>query len=180
MVRPSARDLAMTRLGVVGDPHVEFFEHDVALRQHVFILQDQAGHAIGLELHHFGQLLARHPLEIAGIVGRREGVLVAADPKHGLGKLTGRMLAGALEHQMFEKVREARFAGRLVGGADLVPDHLRDDRSAVIRDHQNLQAVAEGKGGGWLGGHRGLGEGAACGDSERQGQRNEERDGEAV
>jgi len=30
------------------------------------------------------ELLARHALEIAGVVDRSEGVLVAADPKHGL------------------------------------------------------------------------------------------------
>jgi len=29
------------------------------------------------------------------------------------------MLARALEHQVLEKVREAGFSGRLVGGADL-------------------------------------------------------------
>ena len=120
--------LGQPRIRIVGDAHVEFFEHDVALRQHVFVLQDQAGHAVGLELHHPGQLLARHALEIAGVVGRGEGVLVAADLEHGLGEFAGRMLGGALEHQMFEEMREARFAGRLVGGADLVPDHLRHHR----------------------------------------------------
>ena len=114
------------------------------------------------------ELLARHALEIAGVVGRGEGVLVAADPQHGLGKLAGRMLAGALEHQMFEKMREPRFAGRLVGGADLVPDHLRDDRRAVIRDHHDLQAIVEREAGRRLGGHRGLGEGAGRRDSERR------------
>ena len=57
------------------------------------------------------QLLARHALEIAGVVGRGEGVLVAADPQHGLGEFTGGMLAGALEHQMFEEVREPDLPG---------------------------------------------------------------------
>jgi hypothetical protein len=75
--------------------------------------------------------------------------------------------AGALEHQVLEKMRQAGFAGRLVGGADLVPDHLGDDGGAVIRDHHNLQAVAEGEAGGRLRCHRGLGERTAGGDSER-------------
>ena len=149
--------LVQPRLRIVGDPHVVFLEHDVALGQHVLVLEDEAGHAVGLELHHQRQLVARHALEIAGVVGRGEGVLVAADLEHGLGELAGRMLAGALEHQMLEEMREARFARRLVGGADLVPDHLRDDRRAVIRDHHHLQAVAEGEGGGRLGGDGGLG-----------------------
>ena len=41
----------------------------------------------------FAELLARHALEIAGVVGGGEGVLVAADLKHGLGEFTGRVLA---------------------------------------------------------------------------------------
>ena len=85
------------------------------------------------------------------------------------------MLGGALEHQMFEKMREARFAGRLVGGADLVPDHLRDHRRAVIRDHHDLQAIGEGERGGRLGGHGGLGEGVACGEGQCGEQRGEKR-----
>ena len=141
--------LGQPRFRIVGDPHVVFLEHDVALRQHVLVLEDQAGHAVGLELHHAGQLLARHALEIAGIVNRGEGVLVAADAQHGPGKFAGRMFGGALEHQMFEKMRKAGFTRRLVGGADLVPDHLGDDGRAVIRDHHHLKAVAEGKAGGW-------------------------------
>ena len=70
------------------------------------------------------------------------------------------MLRGALEHQMFEEMREPGFAGRLVGGADLVPDHLRDDRRAVIRDHHDLQPVGKREAGGRLGGDGGLGESA--------------------
>ena len=44
--------LGQPRVRIVGDAHVVFFEHDVALGQHVLILEDQAGHAVGLELHH--------------------------------------------------------------------------------------------------------------------------------
>ena len=32
---------------------------------------------------------------------------------------------------------------RLVGGADLVPDHLGHDRGAMVGDDQHLQAVAK-------------------------------------
>ncbi len=35
------------------------------------------------------------------------------------------------------------FAGRLVGGADLVPHHVRDDRRAVVGDHHDLHPVRE-------------------------------------
>ena len=52
-------------------------------------------------------------------------------------------LRGALEHQVFEEMREPRFAGRLVGGADLVPDHVRHDRRAMIRHHDDFEPVGE-------------------------------------
>ena len=55
----------------------------------------------------------------------------------------GRILRGALEHQVFEEMREAGLARRLVGGADLVPDHVGDDRRAAVRDHHDLQPVGE-------------------------------------
>ena len=52
-------------------------------------------------------------------------------------------LVGRLEHQMLEEMGDARDALGLVGGADLVPDHVGDDRRAVIGDHHDLQAVGE-------------------------------------
>ena len=172
--------LGQPRIRIVGDPHVEFLEHDVALGQHVLVLEDEAGHAVGLECHHGRQLLARHALEIAGVVDRGEGVLVAADPQHGLGEFTGGMLGRPLEHQMLEEVRQSRFAGRLVGGADLVPDHLRDDGRTMIRDHHDLHAVAEGEAGGTFRRDRGLGERAAGGEGKHRDENCNERSGKAV
>ncbi len=102
--------LGQPRIRIVGDAHVEFFQHDVALGQHVLILEDETGHAVGLELHHAGELVARHALEIAGVIVGGESVLVATDLEYGLGELAGRMFGGALEHQMFEEMREPRFA----------------------------------------------------------------------
>ena len=173
--------LGQPRIRIVGDPHVEFLEHDVALGQHVLVLENEAGHAVGLEFHHGGELLARHALEIAGVVDRGEGVFVAADPAHGLGEFAGGMFGRALEHQMLEEMRQSRFARRLVGRADLVPDHLRDDGRAVIGDHDHLQAVAEGEAGGTFRRHRGLGEGAAGGESKTvEMNAASERNGKAV
>ena len=34
-------------------------------------------------------------------------------------------------------------AGRLVCGADAIPDHVHDDRRAVILDHDHLEPVVE-------------------------------------
>jgi hypothetical protein len=157
------------RIRAVGDAHVVLFEHHVALGQYVLVLQHQAGHAIGLELHHAAELVLGDALVIAGVVRRGESVLVAADALHRCGKLAGRMLLRALEHQMLEKVGEARFAGRLVGRADLVPDHLRYHRGAVVGDHHDLHAVGQLEGGRRLRGD-GLRAGARRGEERREQQ----------
>ena len=44
---------------------------------------------------------------------------------------------------MFEEMREAGLARRLVGGADLVPDHVGDDRRAAVRNDDEFEAVLE-------------------------------------
>ena len=44
---------------------------------------------------------------------------------------------------MFEEMRDAGLAGRLVGRADPVPDHVGDDRRAVVRDDHDFEAVGE-------------------------------------
>ena len=90
------------------------------------------------------ELLARHALVIGGVVVGGEGVLLrrrcaATD----LREAPGRILRRALEHQMFEEVREPRLARRLVGGADLVPDHVGDHRRAVVGNDDQLQAVRQ-------------------------------------
>ncbi len=99
--------LGQPGIRAVGDAHVVFFQHDVALGQHVLVLQHQAGHAIGLEFHHLAELVLADALVVAGIVGRGESVLLAADALHGLREFTDRMFRGALEHQMFEEMRQA-------------------------------------------------------------------------
>src|SRR5262245_56388766 len=46
---------------------------------------------------------------------------------------------------MFEEVSKPRLARRLVGRADLVPDHMRDDRRAMIGNHYDLETVRQRK-----------------------------------
>ena len=131
--------------GIVGDPHIVLFEHHVELRLHHVVGEHQPGHAVGFEFHQRFQLLARRALEIAGVVAGGEGILLAADGGDDLREQPLRILRGALEHQMFEEMREPGLARRLVGGADLVPDHVGDDRRAVVGDDDDFEPVGEGE-----------------------------------
>ena len=54
------------------------------------------------------RVLARDALEVAGVVVAGEGVLLAADGRELLREAAGRILRGALEHQVFEEMRDAR------------------------------------------------------------------------
>ena len=84
---------------------------------------------------------ARHALEVPGV--RREGVLLTADAGDHLREFSGRVFRRALEHQVLEKMRKTRFARRLVGCTDLVPDHVRDDGRSMVGDHDQLQSIAQ-------------------------------------
>jgi hypothetical protein len=64
---------------IVGDPHVLLFQHHLELRLDRLVVEHQAGHAVGLELHQGREIVARGALEVAGVVGGGERVLLAAD-----------------------------------------------------------------------------------------------------
>ena len=137
--------LGELRARIVGDALVLLLEHHVALRQHVGVGQHQAGHAIGFECHDGLELLARDPLVERGIIVRRERILLAAHFVDGLREFSGRSLGRALEHQVFEEMRQPRLARRFVGGSDPVPDHVGDDRRAVVGDDHDFEAVVQGE-----------------------------------
>ena len=128
---------------IVSDALVLFFENDVALGQNDVIRELKPGHPIGLEFHDRLQLVARNALVVARVILRREGILLAADVRDHLREFSRRIFRRALEHQVLEEMRQSRLARRLVGGADFVPDHMRHDGRAAIRDDHNLQSVGE-------------------------------------
>ncbi len=120
-------------------------------------------HAIGLHLHQRPQLLLGDALMVGGDVLAGEGVVLAAELGDDLGEVADGDLVGRLEHQVLEEVRDARHALGLVGGADLVPDHVGDDRGAMIGDHHDVHAVRQLE----LGGTR-IGGGGLLGECEHE------------
>ena len=54
-------------------------------------------------------------------------------------------LLGALEHQVFEEMGDARLARRIVGRAVAIPDHMGDDRRAMVGNDDDVEAVGEGE-----------------------------------
>ena len=78
------------RIGL--DPHAALLEHDVALGRDHRLVEDEAGHAVGLELHHGPEVLAGDALEIGRVVVGGEGVLLAAERRDDLAELARRVL----------------------------------------------------------------------------------------
>src|SRR3984885_5342668 len=108
-------------------------------------------------------MIAGHALKKTGIVAGGKSIFLAADFVDVLREGGAGILLGAFEHQVFEKMCEAGFTPGFVGGADLVPDHVRDHRRAMIGHDDNFKAVRQGEvgnvrpGGGMRGAYGGSG-----------------------
>ena len=135
--------LVELRIGIRVAVHAALFEHHVALGRHDFVGENEAGHAVSLERHHLRQMLFGDALKVGGKIVAGKRILLAADRGDRFREFAFRMRQGAFEHQMFKKVRYARFAGGIVGRAVAIPDHVGDDGRPAIGDDDDLKAVVE-------------------------------------
>jgi hypothetical protein len=106
---------------------------------------EQMAHAVRLHPQRHVQRGGRHGLEIVGAVKPGGAVLVG-----GTGQFEGfevfvLVILRALEHQVFEQMREAGFAIRFVRRADVVPDADRHHGCLVVFVHHHGQAVGQGE-----------------------------------
>ena len=128
---------------IVVDAGAALLQDDVALGGDVLLGEAQIGHAVRFHRHHLRQAILGHALEIGGDVVIGEGVVLAAVPGDDLGELAGGIASVPLNIRCSRKWAMPDEPARLVGGADLVPDHLGHHRSAMVGNDQDLQAVAE-------------------------------------
>ena len=135
--------LVEPRAWVVLDARAALLDDHLPLRGDLIVGEAQVRHAVGLHLHQGSELLLGDALMVGGDVLAGEGVVLAAELGDDLGEVADGDLVGRLEHQVLEEVRDAGDALGLVGGADLVPNHVRDDRGAVIGDHHDVHAVRQ-------------------------------------
>ena len=154
--------LAEQLVGVAVGAHAALLDDHVALRRHHVVVEGEAGHAVGLELHHGGQMLLGDALEVGRVVVGREGVLLAAEGGDDIGELARRMLGRSLEHQVLEEMRDAGLAERIVGRAVAIPDHVGDDRRAPVGNDHHLKPVGERRKCDTLGPAAGRGRGSAA------------------
>ena len=107
---------------------------------------EQMAHAVALEEQDPVQRRPRHGLEVIGAVEPGGAVEIGgADFPQRLEIVAGRVF-GAVEHQMLEQMGEAGAAGRLVLGADIVPDGHRDHRRLAVLVDDDAKAIGEREG----------------------------------
>ena len=86
---------------LVADAHAPLFLDDFELGQNHLVGQDEIGHPVRLIGHDHFQRIGGNLLVIAGIVVRRESVLLTADLGDLFRELACRIGFRSLEHQMF-------------------------------------------------------------------------------
>ena len=138
--------LAKAGAGIVVGPLRALLEDHAALAQHLVVVEHQIGHAVGFHAHDQLEAVLGDGLEVAGVVGAGERVLVAAVAGDDARELPGLQVLGPLEHEVLEEVGEPRLAERAVGRAHLVPDVVADHRRPPVGHHHHLHAVVESEG----------------------------------
>ena len=125
------------------DHRAALLDHHLPLGRHLRVDQLQVAHAVGFHDHRRLQVLLRQPLEVVGGIVRGHRIVAPAQARHHVRQLAGLELARGLEHQVLEEVGEPGLARDVVGAADAVPHHVRDDGRAAIGHDHHLHAVGE-------------------------------------
>jgi hypothetical protein len=127
---------------IFGAQATLFHDHPQLLRECLGV-QAQMAHAVGFQLHHLGELVLRHLLEIGGVVVAGKGIVTAAGIGDTAVELTGPGRRGALEHHVLENMRDAGAAICFVHAAGAIPDHVHHRRRPPVLLDNDAQAIRQ-------------------------------------
>ncbi len=128
---------------LIHDVDADFFFHYVALVAQVFVINLQRAHAICFQPQNAIKRVARHGLVIVGYVVVGRAVQQTATGIDQLDVLHFRGVRRALEHHVFEQVREATAPLRLETKANFVVHADGNDRSRSVRRDDHFQAIRQ-------------------------------------
>ena len=131
--------------GAVHGAQFPFADDHLEFRLKGVVVQLQVNKAVGLQFQAQFQVFRRQIFKIGGVVPGGEGVDLPALGLEDAGELLGPQGLGAPEHQMLEEMRDAGDARQFVAGPHLVVNLEGDDGQTVIRQHEQRQAVGQGK-----------------------------------
>ena len=136
-------DLVEPPVRLVVDAQPPLFLHDFALVRERVLVDAQRGHPVGLEPQHERQVLRRRRFPEDRLVVGRVGVALPADRGNHRGVAFGLDVLRALEHQVFEQMREARASRLLVLRAHVHRELQMNDRDGVILFEDDRQPVGQ-------------------------------------
>ena len=118
---------------------------DAALIIELFLRHriEQMSHAVALEHQDAIERAGRHGLEVIGAIGAGGAVDVGSAHLLDVFEPVGGGVLGAVEHQMFEQMREAGLARGLVLRADVVPHRHADQRRLAVFMDDDGEPVVE-------------------------------------
>ena len=134
--------VGQARRFVVGAQAALFLDHLDFLGK-LIGRQLEAGQAVGFQLQGNGQAVAGQHLVVGGVIVAGKGVFLGTQFTQDARGFAGAELAAALEHHVFEGVGQAGLAGRLVAGANLVPELADHHWCAMIFAHDDLEAIVQ-------------------------------------
>ena len=100
-------------------------------------------HPVGFDVERDRPAVGGEVEVIRGQVFAGVGIVATAVPLRGAVHVAGQQLIGALEHQVFEVVRQARLIFFFIARTDFVRHHRRDDRRAFDGQQVHLQTVRQ-------------------------------------
>ncbi len=131
-------------VGAVHDVHTNLFLNHRDLVVQVLPGDPGGTHPVGLEEQGTFQRPGRQKLVVVGVIRMGGPVEGAPGCLHVLRVLGLTDIFAALEHQMFEQVRETGASFRFGPETDVVVDGHGDNRSCAIRSQYNAQTIREG------------------------------------
>ena len=124
-------------------PLLAFFQHYTALTFQEFLRDQRGRHAVRLHLQDHAKARSLHRLMIGSHITRREGIVIAAFPRHQPREIAHPNFGAAFEHHMFQEMRHTRTPRRVFGPARGKEQILRHHRRPAEGDEGNLQPIGQ-------------------------------------
>ena len=135
--------LEQRAVGLVVVAHRALLLHDLALRFHALLVNAVVHHALALDPERELELVAREIEVVVRLVEARARIEISACAGDELVNRSARDVHAALEHEVLEKMREARAVWPFVLRADVVEHVARDDWRGVIFMQDHMEAVRQ-------------------------------------
>ena len=145
MVQPqaAAQSLAEISRRIVVNPLFALLKHNIAFQSKIFVADFQILHPVSFQKHCQLQPADVQSLMIGRHVRTGKSVALGAVSFHNFIKTVAFDFSGAAKHQMLKQMSLTAFSQRFVNASGLIPNHMLNYRSTVIRYNNHPQTVVQ-------------------------------------